>query len=365
MINTALHPVVLIVDDEPSARSTIEALLYPEGYVLKFADCAEVALEMMTEITPDTILMDLMMPGMDGLEACEIIRQNPNWRHIPIILITALDSKEDLRRALAAGATDFIAKPANGTELRARTRSMLRIKSQYDRLQNMLQLREDMANMVVHDMRSPLTSILGYSELLRKSLDSEQAISDLDKISSEARRMNGYFSDLLLMAKMEADKLIVHLTTVDVNSLIVKVFGHHSIIARAKSIRLSTDLDDTITELSADSSLLEKVIDNLISNAIKYTASDSEVIVRTRQIQRQGINLLEIRFEDHGPGIPDAHREKIFDKFNIVEMKNKNVSQVGLGLAFCKLAVQAHNWTIRVEDNMAQGSIFIIDAVLN
>ena len=360
----APHPVVLIVDDEPSARATLEALLHPEGYTLRFAESAEAALTLIQQEPPDTILMDLMMPGMDGLEACEQIRANPLWRHIPIILVTALDSKEDLRRGLASGATDFISKPVNGTEIRARTRSMLRIKWQYDRLQGLLQLREDMANMVVHDMRSPLTSILGYAELLRKNLSTDQDRADLDRISSEARRMNGYFSDLLLLAKMEADRLVVHRSDVDINLLVQRALEHHRIMAQAKGLVLKTDLAAVLPSLSADANLLGKVMDNLMGNAIKYSDDQGQVTVRTRFLEQEGMRGVEIRVEDLGPGIPQGHQQSIFDKYNIIEMKKKGVSQIGLGLAFCKMAVEAHGWTIRVEDNRPKGAVFVVTADL-
>jgi len=362
MQNEIVQPQVLIVDDEPSARSTLEALLYPEGFELRFASSGEEALEAVAEAPPDTILMDLMMPGMDGLEACQRIRGNPEWAHIPIILVTALDSKEDLRRGLAAGATDFISKPVNGTEIRARTRSMLRIKDQYDRLQKLLQLREDMANMVVHDMRSPLTSILGYAELIRKNLKQPQDVADLDKITSEARRMNGYFSDLLLMAKMESDKLMPNRAPMAVNPVVNKVLGHHRIIAQAKSIQLCTALGNHLPMVMADSSLLEKVIDNLVSNAVKYTAESSSVTLRTRLIEHAGHSGVEIRVEDEGPGIAEVHKHEVFDKYNIVDMRNRGVAQIGLGLAFCKLAIDAHGWRIRVEDNLPRGAVFILEA---
>lgn len=362
MNSSKKKPEILIVDDEPSARSTLEALLYAEGYHLRFASDGEAALAEVAVLPPDTILMDLMMPGMDGMETCQKIKANPDWAHIPIILVTALDSKEDLRRGLAAGATDFISKPVNGTEIRARIRSMLRIKAQYDRLEKLLQLREDMANMVVHDMRSPLTSILGYTELIRKNIKNPQDQADMDKISNEARRMNGYFSDLLLMAKMESDRLIPQPSTVHINPLVNKVLGYHRIIAQAKSIQLCTALGNHLPPLIADRSLLEKVIDNLVSNAVKYTAESSSVTLRTRQIERAGQTGIEIRVEDEGPGIAAKHKEGIFEKYNIVELRGRGVTQIGLGLAFCKLAMDAHGWRIRVEDNVPRGATFIVEA---
>jgi PAS domain S-box-containing protein len=133
--------LVLIVDDEPSARDTLEAFLFQEGYDLAFAASGSEALACLDGLAPDVILLDVMMPGMDGLKVCQRLKTDKRWRHIPIILVTALDGKEDLALGLAAGADDFLSKPVNGLELRARVRSMLHIKKQHDELEMRVQER--------------------------------------------------------------------------------------------------------------------------------------------------------------------------------------------------------------------------------
>jgi two-component system sensor histidine kinase/response regulator len=127
-------PLVLIVDDEPGARFTLDALLFREGYDLAFADSGPEALAHLDELAPDVILLDAMMPGMDGLEVCRRLKADERWRHTPVILVTSLDSKEDL------------SKPVNVLELRAQVRSMLRIKKQYDELEATLRLKEPFSN---------------------------------------------------------------------------------------------------------------------------------------------------------------------------------------------------------------------------
>ncbi|MBK4732587.1 response regulator [Oxynema sp. CENA135] len=132
---------ILLVDDEASIFEVIEGLLYREGYQLSYLSSGREALDRIDEIEPDVILLDLMMPEMDGIETCQQIKANQRWCHIPIIMVTALSSKEDLARCLEAGADDFLAKPVNSLELRARVRSMLRIKLQYDALAATQRLR--------------------------------------------------------------------------------------------------------------------------------------------------------------------------------------------------------------------------------
>jgi DNA-binding response OmpR family regulator len=128
-------PHVLIVDDTPSMRDALGALLLPEGYHLAFAASGQEALDRLQELSPDVILLDVMMPGMDGFQVCERLKADERWRHIPTILVTSLDSQEDLVRGLDAGADEFLTKPVTGLELRARVRTMLRIKQQFDEQQ--------------------------------------------------------------------------------------------------------------------------------------------------------------------------------------------------------------------------------------
>src|SRR5262245_5502577 len=125
---------ILVVDDERTARDTLEAFLYPENYHLLFATNGFEALNCLQTFEPDVILLDVMMPGLDGYEVCQQIKANEAWRHIPLILITALNSKAEVVRGLDTGADEFLSKPVNGYELRARIRSMLRIKRQHDQL---------------------------------------------------------------------------------------------------------------------------------------------------------------------------------------------------------------------------------------
>ena len=125
--------LILVVDDEIHNFDVIEALLFKDKYELKYASDGVQALELLSIIQPDLILLDVMMPGLDGIEVCRRIKSNPHVRHIPIVMATALDSKEDMASCLEAGADDFISKPISGLELRARVKSMLRISKKLSR----------------------------------------------------------------------------------------------------------------------------------------------------------------------------------------------------------------------------------------
>jgi signal transduction histidine kinase len=354
---------ILIVDDEPSARDTLEALLFAEGYDLASTASGQEVLDRLGGFAPDVILLDVMMPGMDGFEVCQRLKAEERWRHIPIILVTALDSKRDLARGLDAGADDFVHKPVNGIELRARVRSMLRIKKQYDELEATLRLREDLSNLVVHDLRNPLASIMLFGALLKRSLTTPQDLERLDKLLTAGRRLESLVNDLLIMAKTQADKLVLNRTLVDANQLVSAALENHYALAQFKGIELSAELAEQSHPLPLDENLFQRVLDNLLSNAIKFSPNDSAITLRvayaatpTSQKPRARIQVI-----DQGPGIAAADRERIFDPFEIIEMKKKGVAQTGLGLAFAKMVVDAHGGRISVAANQPQGSIFTVE----
>ena len=358
--------LILIVDDEPSVRSTLEALLYQEGHDLAFASSGREALVRLGEAKVDVLLLDVMMPGMDGFEVCQHLKTDDRYRHIPVILVTALDSKEDLVRGLDAGADEFLTKPVGGVELRARVRSMLRIKQQYDELQAALRLREDLANMIVHDMRSPLTSIIGYGELLQDNLTEPGDLKDMDVVLTQARRLNSFANDMLMLAKVQAGKPIVMRSAVDMNQLVEAAGEVHSVIARSRGLDLVVDLPDESQQVSLDANLIQRVLDNLVSNALKFSPQGSTITLRVEYPgpeTESGPHAPTVRIQvaDEGPGVPAEHRERVFDQFEIVELKKTGVRQVGLGLAFCGMVVKAHGGRITVDDNEPRGAVFTVE----
>lgn len=358
-------PQILIVDDESYARQAIEMLLLKESYELFFAEDAHEALAQLDDEIPDVILSDVMMPNMDGFELCQRIKRNPKWNHVPIILVTALDSKQDLARGLEAGADDFLHKPINGLELRARVRSMLRIKLRHDELQAALQMRQDLANMIVHDIRSPLSTILIYCDLLEAEMTGN--METLETIRSEANRLSSFLTDMLMMAKMEHGRLMLSHSPVDVNEMATAVRDSYEPMAQLKEIDLELDLPEKSSQLMLDANLWRRVLDNLLSNALKFSPTGGNVTLKVRYDGKPATGSngstphLSLQVIDEGPGIAPEHYETIFDKFQIVATGRRDVKQVGLGLAFCKMVVEAHKGRISVASNKPRGSVFTVE----
>ncbi|MBD1911619.1 MULTISPECIES: hybrid sensor histidine kinase/response regulator [unclassified Leptolyngbya] len=352
------QPYILVVDDEADNFMVIEALLSKQDYELHYAAGGEEAIAALHACLPDLILLDVMMPRINGIELCQHIKSKPKWQAIPIIMVTALNSKADLARCLAAGADDFISKPVNSIELRARVQSMLRIKHQYDDLQTLLKLREDMVNMVVHDLRNPLSSILFGLDVLRTAgYPPEKQQAKLSQIHGSAQALQGLIDDLLKIALLESGKICLNCTEVDMVALVQSAVSNFEAIAAQKKQSLVSHLPNVPQQtVYADPAIMHRALDNLISNAIKFSPRQGEIMVK---VDYPSSGHCQIQVIDAGPGVPEGLQQKIFEKYEVGTLM-PDVSQIGLGLAFCKMVVEAHGGKISVRNNEPKGAIFEI-----
>jgi two-component system, sensor histidine kinase and response regulator len=351
------QPSILVIDDEPDNFDVVETLLDGENYQLYYAPSGEQALNRLDSFQPDLILLDVMMPDLNGMEVCQRIKANPRWQGVPIIIVTALTAKEDLARCLAIGADDFISKPVNGVELRARVYSMLRIKQQYDGMQVLLKLREDMVNMIVHDLRNPLTSVvLGAKILQLPGLSLQQQQGKVEQILLAGQQLQSLIDSLLIMAKLESGKIVLNYTKVDLREVCLSALADAEAMANQKKLTLIRELPELGGIVEVDAVIFRRVLDNLLTNAIKFSPSNSQVILRGEYLAEGGA---KVQVADAGPGIPEDLQKIIFEKYEVATQMPE-VSQIGLGLAFCKMAIEAHRGTITIEDNHPNGSIFSI-----
>lgn len=360
MIETAR---VCIVDDNVIARETLADLLYPENYELLLIESGLNLLTQIDSLNPDVILLDVMMPELNGFDVCQRLKTHPKWQHVPIILVTALDSKDSLVRGLDAGADEFVSKPVNGSELRARVRSMLRVKQQYDALNAMLQLREDMANMLIHDMRAPLATIALHAGLMlqRQNLATND-LQALQTIQAELRHLESFINDMLLVAKIEHDKLLLKRDPCDLVQLIQQLVAQHELLARLHQIKLNVDMPARPLVLPIDETLFSRMLDNLLANALRFSPTGGTVTVRLGEVNEPATGLVRrIQVVDEGAGIPEEERRNVFDKFKIVSLKREGLSQIGLGLALCRMVAEAHGGQIYVMANEPHGAVFTVE----
>lgn len=272
-------PSILIVDDAPNNFDVIEGLLYKFDYKLFYTSNGKSALAQIDKISPDLILLDVMMPEMNGMEVCKIIKENKKWQCIPVIMVTALNDKNDLANCLKIGADDFISKPVNGVELSARVHSMLRIKSQYDSLQEMLSLREEMTSIIIHDLRNPLANIILCAWILKMpNLPDSLYQEKIEEIVNSGEILSNQIDSLLQMSKIQSGQLVLSSKETNLHELLKSELNNFKNLAKSRNIDLILNLPEEEKTVYLDSQLIRRVVENLLSNAVKFSSENSKII---------------------------------------------------------------------------------------
>ena len=341
---------ILIVDDKPDNLRLLSQILIKQGYEVRKAINGSTALMGVEKFTPDLILLDINMPGMDGYEVCKKLKSNRQTRQITVIFLSASDKVMDKVQAFEVGGVDYITKPFQVPEVLARVETQIKIK-------RFNQMRETLSRAIVHDLKNPLSIItLASSSLERRKCLSGKNLEALQTINSTAQRLDSLLNDLLIVAKMDADRLTLHKTEVDLQELISTIAKRFEVAATAREINLIQDLPSNSQKILVDVNLLQRAIENLLSNALKFSFAESNITI---QLHRQNPASVQIRVIDEGIGIKPELRQQVFEPYNTGKYVC-GVSQIGLGLHFCQMVVDAHQGKILIEGNHPQGTIVVI-----
>ncbi len=345
---------ILIVDDDPNNFDVIETLLGDRDYELHYAASGKNAIAVLDLCQPDLILLDVMMPEIDGIEVCKRIKASPKWHTVPIIMVTALNAKSDLANCLNAGADDFLSKPINSVELRARVNSMLRIKQQYDNIQtlsniqsntiNILEstlneLRGTLAAKMSHELNTPLNGIIGTIDLLMADLENMDfseireilgwADESAHRLECLTRKFLTYL-DLEVSPKHQRDFKTAH-TKFGKDMIESKLRIEASRVHRENDLVL--DLEEA--EIAIADTYLLIILDELFDNAVKFSTLRSIIKVKSRVVG----NVFHLSVQDFGRGMND---EQINQVGAFIQFDRKNYEQqgVGLGLKIVKKIVE-------------------------
>lgn len=373
-------PLILVADDVPANVELLHDQLALLGYRVVSAYDGPSAVETCLEKRPDLCILDVAMPagelgGSDrttGFEVCRRIKRDPRTSRIPVIFVTALNDATDRVKAIEAGGDDFLTKPHNRQILSARVRSLLRLKfatdaleESYRKLRELEKVRDDLMKMIVHDLKTPLTSVLASLEM---ALDGDFGVVSeglrraLGDAEAKAEDLLALIEDLLEVARIEETTLELDLQQLAPGALLAELVEEWQVRFQQEKAEVSTDIADDSPVFRADKGLMKRVFSNLIQNAITHAGSGVRIALSSRAHEETaGARSVMFTVSDDGPGIPPEYHEVIFRKFERV--KNPRLPRArnsGLGLAFCKLVVEAHGGRIWVQSSEGRGSHFHI-----
>ncbi|MFB8792725.1 MAG: hybrid sensor histidine kinase/response regulator [Microcoleus sp.] len=362
---------ILVVDDAPDNVLLVQTILEEEGYEISTADNGFSALKQIDKSVPDLVLLDVMMPGMDGYEVTKRIRQNTELPFIPILLITAHDNASVVQ-GLDMGADDFIRKPVEMDELLARVRSLLRLKHSVDERNSIALQREDFVSRLAHDLRTPLVAADRMLTLMQQGALGEISLPMRDAFGTMVRSNKNLIdmvNMLLEVYRYEAGRKSLSFAAVDLRQLITEVAQELAPLVDAKGLSLNLDLTESaksapIAKYPGDRLELHRLLTNLIGNAIKFTDSGSiDIHLKAANspaftsFTNQPLAWVIIEIQDTGAGISPAEQTKLFERFRPGTHKR---SGTGLGLHLCRQIVEAHRGTIEVKSELGKGSLFTI-----
>lgn len=372
-------PLVLVADDVVANVELLFDQLHTLGYRTVAAYDGPSAVAACFEHNPDLCILDVSMPAGDlgvdtrstGFEVCRRIKRDPRTARIPVIFVTALNDTGDRVRGIEAGGDDFLTKPHNRLVLGARVRSLLKLKAATDALENsyrklreLEKVRDDLMKMIVHDLKSPLTSVLATLELLgdgsfgRLSDEQRRAVGDAEGKSEDLLAL---IEDILEVARIEEAAVTLSPEPIAPAALLSELMYEWGHRFQQEKTNASLKVDDDAPIFHADKALIKRVFSNLIQNAVTHSSSPIDLTISVRQ---SGEAVL-FTVGDNGPGIPPEYHEVIFRKFGQVGGSiTPRVRSSGLGLTFCKLVVDLHGGMIWVNSKEGDGSQFFVQLPL-
>jgi two-component system, sensor histidine kinase and response regulator len=337
---------ILVVDDSEINRDILSRRLRREGYAVVLAENARQALDLINVNKFDLVILDILMPEIDGLEMLQIIRQSRSITQVPIIMATAKDQTADIVEALRCGANDYVTKPIDMPILLARIDTQLRVK-------RLAQLKDEFLRIASHDLKNPLSTILMAADLLRLKVPVGTPITadDFQMFEFIVRRgeeMQRLIRDFLDFQATQDGALRLELRQVDLNAIATTVLENNANYAREKTIELFSDLDEGLRSIRADAARLLQVAQNYLGNAIKFSSGGSQTTIRTRHDD----DTVYFEVIDGGPGLKPDDLKRAFAKY--AQLSNRPTGgehSSGLGLAICRQMIELHGGQVGVYNN--------------
>ncbi|MEN9360012.1 MAG: hypothetical protein RL095_1547 [Verrucomicrobiota bacterium] len=352
--------LILVIDDDPVSLKMLASLLGKTSYQSLFLNRGDDIVRVCGLRKPDLILLDLVMAGVDGFEVCRRLKAEAACADIPIIIVSATDTPEQKVRAFELGAVDFIVKPYHSSEVLARIGTQMQLQAakrqvqrQYDELRRLEQMREQMVQMTIHDLRSPIHNIMITLKLMGER-EGDEEFNELHRLASaSAKAASNLTSTFLDISRIESGRMPMLRQSCSPAELIDIALAELATQYRMRGVKLvCTPAKDR--EVDCDRDLISRVLINLLGNALKFSEPGKEVHVSSHD--SDGGHLFIVR--DEGPGIAEEAQKRIFQTYSQTAEGSQKPHSHGIGLAFCRLALDLHGGRIWVESHPGEGAAF-------
>lgn len=365
---------ILIVDDIPKNIQVLGNILMAENYQLSYSQNGKEALAAVKQNEFDLILLDIMMPVLDGYEACRQLKSDPKTKNIPIIFLTAKVEKESVVKGLKLGAVDYVTKPFNADELLARVRTHLSLKDKTEQLQSMNQILEqkvsertaqlkeanvklstlekaksEFLTIISHEIRTPLNGISGFADILLDSLASTEHEEFIKYLKTSSDRLVRFSEMALLITQLNAEKYTVEMIPMNLEKIILSALEELQEKLDVKNINIEKDFTKDITIIT-NYDLIQKSLVNILENSIDYSPENGQIFINTL-IDNEAI-VIEVC--DQGPGFSESAISKLFEYFFIDDVMHSE--GLGLGLAAVKLVMDSHSGSISIQNREESGA---------
>ncbi len=344
---------ILAVDDDPVDIANLQRLL-GQDYDLRTATTGEQALRSAAGFRPDIILLDNMMPGIDGAEVCRQIRADAHLRHTKIIMVSGKSMVCERVEAYRAGADDYIIKPFDKDELLAKIRVHLRLKS----VEELDQFKTDVLTLLSHEARTPLNSLIGPAEMLmsEEQMDAEERRLLTEMVYSAAKRLHRFFENTLLLASLKSGKWQLHPAPADLCDIVREAICEVAPAAAERHVKIETQFDAGPTATAClDRHEIKRVLAAILDNAIRFSPSDGTVNVCVSSDNADAY----VAVSDQGRGIDPDYLPHVFEELSEPDIDHHSQGQ-GLSLAIARQIVQQHNGTISAESIKGSGATFTV-----
>ena len=354
---------ILVVDDTPANLQVLVGMLKERGHRVRPVLEGRLALRAAKAEVPDLVLLDINMPDMNGFEVCEQLKADPKLADTPVIFISGNNETADKVRAFSVGGVDYVTKPFQMAEVEARVATHLELRRKrrelqesYEALRRLESLRDSLVHMVVHDLRSPLAAISACLEVIKWDAEEQhrrELVSDVETALHATRTIIRLVNSVLDVSKMEGTQMRLQFAPSDIAAVARESVDElESLVGTRLLVR---DWPDEPVMALVDRDVVARVMQNLLGNALKFTPSAGSITVAVEAND----DMVRVAVSDTGPGIPREYRERVFEKFGQVEAASHGQKfSTGLGLTFCRLAVEAHGGRIGVDSEVGHGSTF-------